>query len=147
MASTRSQNAKEMLLTSSNYLNIARYIRCSMHVSQLKRAVSTTHRPQEVPACLAETYEWVVEPMEVTDMRRSEQGKETKVLVKWKDLPDFESTWEPMTILREQFPDFKLEDKVSSLPRGIDRLKVLLAFIKKKARTGGRKKRVNKESG
>ena len=36
----------------------------------------------------------------------------TKVLIRWKDLPAFEDSWEPPEIVQHQFPGFNLEDKV-----------------------------------
>lgn len=82
------------------------------------------------------------EPDELLDARRPKQGNETEVLVKWKGLPAFESTWELVTTLMEQFPDFNFEDKVNSLLGSIDRLNVPIAFVKKKSRTSGRHDRV-----
>jgi len=43
------------------------------------------------------------------------------VLIQWKGLPPLEATWEPYDMLQQQFPDFHLEDKVSSMGGGIDR--------------------------
>lgn len=34
------------------------------------------------------------------------------VLIKWKDLPLLEATWEPCNMIQEQFLIFHLEDKV-----------------------------------
>ncbi|KAL6542462.1 NAD-dependent protein deacetylase srt2 [Orobanche minor] len=33
------------------------------------------------------------------------------VLLKWKDWPDYEATWEDFTMIQHQFPNFHLEDK------------------------------------
>ena len=35
-----------------------------------------------------------------------------EVLIHWKDLPDFEDSWEPFEVIQQQFPSFNLEDKV-----------------------------------
>ena len=40
------------------------------------------------------------------------QGYE--VLIRWKDLHDYEATWEEFEVLNVQFPDFNLEDKVQN---------------------------------
>lgn len=61
--------------------------------------------------------------------------------MQWKDLPALESTWEPLSTLVKQFPDFDLVDKVNLLRGSIDRLLVPVAFMKKKMRTKGRKAR------
>ena len=36
-----------------------------------------------------------------------------EVLLQWKGLPVFEATWEPFSIIQEQYPTFHLEDKVN----------------------------------
>ena len=43
-----------------------------------------------------------------------------EVLIKWKDLPNHDSTWEGYKVINELFPDFHLEDKVALLGEGID---------------------------
>lgn len=55
--------------------------------------------------------EWKVEPEAVRDVK--EGKKELEILVKWKHLPEFESSWEPVSLMVEQFPQFHLEDKVN----------------------------------
>lgn len=35
-----------------------------------------------------------------------------EVLIKWKNVTSFDSTWEHLDAIVEQFPDFHLEDKV-----------------------------------
>jgi hypothetical protein len=36
-----------------------------------------------------------------------------EVLIQWKDLPDFEATWESYASIRHEFPTVHLEDKVN----------------------------------
>lgn len=43
-----------------------------------------------------------------------------QVLIKWKEFPECDNTWEDFTIVHNQFPDFQLEDKVSLLEGGND---------------------------
>lgn len=38
-----------------------------------------------------------------------------EVIIKWKDLPEFESSWKSFETIQEHFPDFHLEDKVKQL--------------------------------
>lgn len=40
-------------------------------------------------------------------------GKQVaEVLVKWKDLPDWEATWELLEVFQAQFPHYNLGNKV-----------------------------------
>lgn len=59
--------------------------------------------------------EWKVEPEVVEGIKKDTVHGEPEVLIKWKGLPSFESSWEPMKHIADQYPDFHLEDKVSSL--------------------------------
>ena len=43
------------------------------------------------------------------------------MLIRWKNLPDFEDTWEKFSAIQSQFPGFNLEDKVKEFEGGIDR--------------------------
>ena len=56
-----------------------------------------------------------------------------------------ESTWEPITALVKQFPDFDLEDKVNLLRRSIDKLKIPMDAEKEKLRRGEMKKKPNQK--
>ncbi|XP_010470614.1 PREDICTED: uncharacterized protein LOC104750511 [Camelina sativa] len=111
------------------------------HVSQLKVAVPAPYQAQALPPILTPDLEWATEPETLLDIRRSSQGTETEVLVQWKGLPNGESTWESLTGLMDQFPNFDLEDKISLLRGSIDRLRVPVAFMKRKLRTKGRRAR------
>ena len=51
------------------------------------------------------------------DFRVTTQGPE--VLVKWRDLPEFEASWVSTTQFQLQFPYSHLRDKVSSLEGSI----------------------------
>ena len=59
--------------------------------------------------------------------------------------PELESTWEPITALVKQFPDFDLEDKVNILRWSIDKLKIPMDAEKEKLRRGERKKKPNQK--
>ncbi|KAI5408711.1 hypothetical protein KIW84_054516 [Lathyrus oleraceus] len=63
------------------------------HASLLIKAVIPVVEPQPLPSCMNE--EWQLEPMpeKVISDRRNKQG-ELEVLVKWKNLPEFENSWE-----------------------------------------------------
>ena len=44
-----------------------------------------------------------------------------QVLIKWQSRPREEATWEDFLTIKEQFPDFQLEDKLTLLGGGNDR--------------------------
>lgn len=112
-----------------------------LHVSQLKFAVHMSHQSQELPVILTSNLKWATELELLLDVRKAESGFGIEVLVQWKRLPSFESTWKALSTLVEQFPDCNLEDKISSLRASIDRLWVPLAFMKRKKRGKGMKTR------
>ena len=60
------------------------------HASQLKKVVGNPDQVLTLPSTSADDLEWVVEPLLIKDTRGL--GPEQLVLVKWKGLPDFEST-------------------------------------------------------
>ncbi|KAL6547259.1 hypothetical protein OROMI_022980 [Orobanche minor] len=80
------------------------------HVSQLKRAIGNRVATPHLPATLTEEMEVLLQPEAVEGVREGTKG--TEVLIRWRDLPDFEATWEEYDMLNGQFPDFNLEDKV-----------------------------------
>lgn len=62
--------------------------------------------------------ERLVEPEQVLERR---QGlMEPEFLIQWKHLPTFEATWEPLSLLQAQFPEFHLGDKVFQKGEGAD---------------------------
>lgn len=89
------------------------------HVSQLKRAVKATAEAQPLPQGLTEDLELQVQSESVQAIRQGEDGK-LQHLLKWKDHPDCENTWEDGDVLRTQFPQFHLEDKVPLADGGND---------------------------
>ncbi|GJW70432.1 putative mitochondrial protein, partial [Tanacetum coccineum] len=42
--------------------------------------------------------------------RNSKEDRE--ILIRWKSLPEYESTWEPFQLIQNQLTDFHLKDKV-----------------------------------
>ena len=104
------------------------------HVSQLKKAVGDSTKVQPLPELLSEDMEWLVEPEDIKAIREGSSGME--VLVLWKNLPDFEATWESVTDLQLQFPNLHLEDKVSRKEGSNDKT---LKVYKRKKFSGPRK--------
>ncbi|PON56653.1 histone H3-K9 methyltransferase, partial [Trema orientale] len=101
------------------------------HVSQLKRAIGANNSSWEIPPQLTEELELTVEPELVSAMRKSSTGQ-LEVLIKWKDLPTSEDTWESFDKIQQQFPTFHLEDKVLSLGGSNDKPPVRFTYVRRK---------------
>ena len=99
------------------------------HVSQLRHAKGFSHSFILLPPQLVVDLELVVEPeslLEVRPQQNAAHGK-LEVLIKWKNLPLFEATWEDYDSLNSQFPAFHLEDKVNAWGGSMD--KPLIRFM------------------
>ena len=59
---------------------------------------------------------------------------EQEVLIKWKNLPEFEATWELFSVIEEQFPCFHLEDKVQLLVGGIHKPPIRYTYMRRDQR-------------
>ena len=83
------------------------------HVSQLKKHVGNHWVQTELPASSKSS---LVQPQQVIDRRMVKKGNRanTQFLVRWKDLPLTEATWEDAEEFSWRFPQFNLEDKVES---------------------------------
>lgn len=78
--------------------------------------------------------EWVVEP----EVLQARDGlKKQEVLIHWKNLPEFEATWEPLSMMRFQFPAFYVQDKVFLEREGVDKPQIRFVY---KRRQDNRKK-------
>ena len=64
------------------------------HVSQFKRALSSTDLCHPLSPILANDLEWLVEPDQVLDIHLSPNNNQTdiEVLIQWKGLPQFEAS-------------------------------------------------------
>ena len=87
------------------------------HVSQLKKAIGYAQASPTLPVNLTTDLEWVVHPVKALQFRTTSAGLE--VLIQWDSLPVYEATWEPVQTIRQQFPTFNLEDKVTKKGGGI----------------------------
>ena len=72
---------------------------------------------------LTDELELRVEPLAVKAVKNDPAGT-TEVLIQWKDLLYFETTWESVDVMKQQFPAFHLEDKVALLGGSIVRLPI-----------------------
>ncbi|KAL6513678.1 hypothetical protein OROHE_019538 [Orobanche hederae] len=61
-----------------------------------------------------EEMEVTLQPEKVEGVRMAGEGtvQTREVQIRWKDLPEYEATWEPYDMINWQFPEFNLEDKV-----------------------------------
>lgn len=73
------------------------------HVSQLKKSLQAEIQTQPLPAALKEDLDLEVEPEAVKQIRTITDGTK-EVLIKWKNLPEFENTWESYETINTQFP-------------------------------------------
>ena len=72
------------------------------------------------PQQLNSELDLLVEPEAVLGVRPSSNPTHPgmEVLIKWKNLPEHEALWESFVMIKEQFPEFHLGDKVSLQPGG-----------------------------
>lgn len=70
-----------------------------LHVSLLKKVVSSAVSPQPLPHMLTDDLELQVEPAAVIAVRYSSSGM-AEVLIQWEDHPDFEATWESADVIQ-----------------------------------------------
>ena len=90
------------------------------HVSQLKKVEGEALDSVTIPLQLTKERVLVAEPEAVMNSRIHPVSGQQEVLIKWKGLPDFDSSWEWRKVIQGQFPDFNLEDKVDFDGGGID---------------------------
>ncbi|MCI22727.1 hypothetical protein A2U01_0043903, partial [Trifolium medium] len=92
------------------------------HVSLLKKAVGNYQDKDELPDLMEEPIDVYV-PEAVLAMRKHKQNGEesNQLLIHWKGKNVEEATWEDELMIRSQFPNFDLEDKVLFEEGGIDR--------------------------
>lgn len=92
------------------------------HVSQLKQAVGSHTVETELPRELQDTATFY-QPLSILGNRviTLHDTPIHQVLVQWQGQPAEEATWEDQATIRNQFPDFNLEDKVVSDGGGIVR--------------------------
>ena len=99
------------------------------HVSMLRPAVGAVQQAQPFPLLLTEDLEWKVEPEDVEGLRYNSKGV-LEALIKWHNLPAFESSWEDFEVINTQFPSFHLEDKVRVREGGIVRSLVKDTYVR-----------------
>ncbi|TYK27644.1 putative polyprotein [Cucumis melo var. makuwa] len=81
------------------------------HVSQLKKFVGDKAGVQPTIQFLNENYEWQAQPEEALKYQKNSNGG-WEVLIRWKDLPEHEASWECYDEIQRLYPTFHLEDKV-----------------------------------
>ncbi|KAL6570790.1 hypothetical protein OROGR_000340 [Orobanche gracilis] len=78
------------------------------HISQLKRAIGDKFSLPSLPPTLTADMEVILQPDQVEGVREGNAGR---VLIRWKDLPSYEATWESLAEMIQRFLDCHLEDK------------------------------------
>lgn len=120
------------------------------HISLLKKVVGNYQVDKELPKELENEPSTKWEPIQVLASRVvSARGDSVQqFLIQWKHKPVEEATWEDVSIMQSQFPEFRLEDKSSVQEGGIDRPlvqdaaqvnkpKVWRVYVRKNRRTEG----------
>lgn len=90
------------------------------HISQLKKAIGDSPVSAEIPPQISPEMVFTAEPESLLEVRKQNQTdtSSTEVLIKWKDTPVWEATWENLEAMDLRFPEFHLEDKVNLWARG-----------------------------
>lgn len=93
------------------------------HVSLLKKAVGNYQEDKELPDLLEDPVEACEPEAALASRKIKQQGEEVRqFLIHWKGKTMEEATWEEELMMRSQFPNFDLEDKVNSEEGSIDRV-------------------------
>ncbi|KFK24528.1 hypothetical protein AALP_AAs46225U000100, partial [Arabis alpina] len=93
-------------------LPVGSKIHNTFHVSLLKPAIGSSLEPATLPTQLTDERVLEVAPEAHMGFRIHPITGQEEVLIKWKELPEHDSTWEWTRVMAEQFPEFDLEDKV-----------------------------------
>ncbi|TYK29737.1 Transposon Ty3-G Gag-Pol polyprotein [Cucumis melo var. makuwa] len=81
------------------------------HVSQLRKVMGNHEEVRPTIQFLNDQLEWRAHPEEILEYQKNKAGS-WEVLIVWKGLPQHEASWEDYDGIRQQYPDFHLEDKV-----------------------------------
>ncbi|GJY52720.1 cornichon homolog 4-like protein [Tanacetum coccineum] len=76
-----------------------------------EKVIGNKVEAHDLPEGLSDEMEMLIQPEEVKGIREGKTKSDDKeVLIRWKNLPEHDATWEPMATIQRQFPDFHLED-------------------------------------
>ena len=107
------------------------------HISQLKPVVGASVDVTPLTPILSGSDDLLIEPEEVLDKRYDEEGY-LEVVVKWKHLPEHESSWLRVGELKQQFPSFSPVDKLNLAEGGID-MPLCVYTRKRRVKEGSKK--------
>ena len=82
------------------------------HVSQLKAVLGVQHKVLPLHALPSGLDDLMIIPEAILDTRYNDKGA-LELLVQWRSLPSSENTWVLYRELCDQYPQFKLEDKLN----------------------------------
>ena len=80
---------------------------------------------------LTEDFELQLRPKTVLGIHWNTELEANEWLVKWKELPETEATWEAVYQMNQQLPTFPLEDKVNMESRGIVRPPIIHTYVRR----------------
>lgn len=111
----------------------------TFHVSQLKAALGVRKQPTEIPLEISAELELLVQPETLRGVgtKTGGSGQDLEVLIQWKGSTDLEATWEDYEKMKNQFPDFYLEDKVKVWHTGVDMPQPFRVYQRKGKRVQG----------
>lgn len=102
------------------------------HVSQLRKAIGDLQPVSALLPQLSTEGEFIMESEAVLGVRPNPKARGPDIYIKWKNLPEFEATWEPFETVRLQFPSFHLEDKVDFRAASNDRPPIRFTYARRK---------------
>ena len=108
------------------------------HISQLQPAIGNLPPTVDLSSQLSTDLELLLEPKALLGYRVSSSSSphDIKVLIQWKDVPAHDATWEPYTLIQNQFPSFHLESKVTLGARGINKPPIYVTYSRRKQLRG-----------
>lgn len=103
------------------------------HVSQLKAVLGVQHKVLPLPIIPPGLHDLMIVPEAILETRYNSRGA-LELLVQWRSLPSSENSWVQYGEFRDQYPEFKLEDKLHFEKGGIDKLQY--RYVRRNKKTG-----------
>lgn len=91
-----------------------------------------------IPKNLADDLSFALQPAEVLGLRDSltDEGV-MEVLIRWENGLPIDATWEVVAVIKDQIPNFHLQDKVAVWGAGNDRPPITRAYARRRNKGKG----------